>query len=222
MNDGADAQLSVRGREARLRYVGPASRPMPRAYVEFVLATWVRFARETTDDAAVIDAMHVPHPPPRDLRPYRDVLGVPMVFGSRHPELRLRADILARPLLGADLRLTEVLERHAETVLAARAPADEWRRRVTEVLRTQLADGSPRLATIARALAMSERALRRRLESEGTTFVAVVDDLRRALALDMVGDASLSIAEVAFLLGFSEPSAFHRAFRRWTGRTPRG
>lgn len=222
MNDGADAQLLVRGGQARLRYVGPAALSMPRAYVEFVLATWARIAREATDEATVVAAVHLPYPPPRDRRLYRDVFGATIAFEQAHAEFLLDAELLERPLIGADTHLTEMLEHHAAAVLASRAPqAHEWRERVEEALRSRLADGTPRLAAVAAALAVPERALRRRLEDEGTSFAAVVNELRRRLALEMVDDESLSLGEIAFLLGFSEASAFHRAFRRWTGRTPR-
>jgi AraC-like DNA-binding protein len=67
---------------------------------------------------------------------------------------------------------------------------------------------------------MSESTLARHLEDEGTTFKALLDDLRRRLALRYVGLSQLPIAEIALLLGFSQAAAFHRAFRRWTDQTP--
>jgi AraC-like DNA-binding protein len=67
---------------------------------------------------------------------------------------------------------------------------------------------------------MSARSLQRRLGDEGTSFDAVIDELRRDLAHRYLADPRIAIAEVAYLLGFSEPSAFHRAFKRWTGATP--
>jgi AraC-like DNA-binding protein len=67
---------------------------------------------------------------------------------------------------------------------------------------------------------MSARTLQRRLAGEGLSFDGVLDELRRELALRHLADRRVAIAEVAYLLGFSEPSAFHRAFKRWTGTTP--
>jgi AraC-like DNA-binding protein len=225
MNDRADAQLSTRGAlragEVRLRYVGPATLAMPRPYVEYVIGAWVRLAREATDQPCVVVAVHLPFPAPRDRGPYRDALGATIAFGRPHADVILDAKILDRPLVGADTQVTAMLERHAEAVLAAHAPAADWRRRVSEALRPRLADGAPRLATIAANLGQTERMLRRRLEAEGTTFAAILDELRQSLALQMVDDPALSVGEIAFVLGFSEASAFHRAFRRWTGRTPR-
>ncbi|MCA9673459.1 MAG: helix-turn-helix transcriptional regulator, partial [Myxococcales bacterium] len=79
-----------------------------------------------------------------------------------------------------------------------------------------------RLGDVARRLAVSERTLHRRLAAEATTFAALVDDARRERALLLVDDASLTSGELAFLLGYSEPSALIRAFKRWTGDTPCG
>ena len=79
----------------------------------------------------------------------------------------------------------------------------------------------PEQAVLARRLGMSECTLQRRLRSEGTSFAGLLDELRLDLARQYLGDNRLAIYEVAYLLGYSEPSAFNRAFRRWTGQTPR-
>ncbi|MBK6533536.1 MAG: helix-turn-helix transcriptional regulator [Deltaproteobacteria bacterium] len=76
------------------------------------------------------------------------------------------------------------------------------------------------LKRVAAQLRMSERSLQRRLADEGESFDAIVDALRRDLALRYLADPKIAVAEVAYLLGYSEPSPFHRAFKRWTGRTP--
>ena len=75
-------------------------------------------------------------------------------------------------------------------------------------------------AEVARRLHMSERSLQRHLRDEGVRFEALVEGLRRDLAMSYLSDRKMAIAEVAYLLGYSEPSAFHRAFKRWTGTTP--
>jgi AraC-like DNA-binding protein len=69
---------------------------------------------------------------------------------------------------------------------------------------------------------MSPRTLQRGLAYEGTSHSALLDDVRRALALQHIGDASVSITAIAYMLHFSDPAAFARAFKRWTGASPRG
>jgi AraC-like DNA-binding protein len=87
------------------------------------------------------------------------------------------------------------------------------------VLHAALRAGEGHVDVIAKRLGLTARSLQRRLKDEGTTFNAVREDVRRQLSRRFLEDG-LSIAEISFLLGFSEPSAFFRAFKRWTGQTP--
>src|SRR5262249_45974404 len=87
-------------------------------------------------------------------------------------------------------------------------------------VRLALEDGQPDLPAIANALKMSTRTLQRRLEAEGTSFQELVDAVRQELARVYVADPKYALGEVAYLLGFSEITAFTRAFKRWTGTTP--
>ena len=91
---------------------------------------------------------------------------------------------------------------------------------VRSVLSNQLTTGDMRIAVAARRLATTPRTLQRRLSRAGTSFEAVCDDARRQAADAYLADTTLTIAEVTYLLGYSEPTAFHRAFRRWYGITP--
>jgi AraC-like DNA-binding protein len=104
-------------------------------------------------------------------------------------------------------------------MLAELPRAHSLTERVRELLAAQLPHG-PSLGQIARQVSMSERTLARHLEDEGTTYKALLEDLRRRLALRYVRRSELPFAEIAGLLGFSQAAAFHRAFRRWTGKTP--
>src|SRR5262249_16896150 len=96
------------------------------------------------------------------------------------------------------------------------SPLDRMRELIAEALQS----GVPTLDQIAKKMATSERTLRRRLEAEGTSFRALLDETRARLARSYVSDRRMPLSEVAFLLGFPEPSAFHRAFKRWTETTP--
>ncbi|MGA9526123.1 MAG: helix-turn-helix transcriptional regulator, partial [Myxococcaceae bacterium] len=103
----------------------------------------------------------------------------------------------------------------------ARLPkADDFVLQVRQRVTSALSGGEPTLEAIASQLAITPRTLQRRLKEHGTTYQLLLEELRRELALRYLRDHGLEISEVAFLLGFSEPSAFHRAFRRWTGTTP--
>jgi AraC-like DNA-binding protein len=108
----------------------------------------------------------------------------------------------------------------ADEMLRAVAEAERFSSRVRAALARSLEQGRSSVDDVARALAVSPRTLQRRLEEEGTTFGAVCDATRRAAAFEHLRDRRLGIKETAFRLGFSEPSTFYRAFRRWTGDTP--
>jgi AraC-like DNA-binding protein len=127
---------------------------------------------------------------------------------------------LDRPLVRADAGLCAVLERHARELLERLPRATSLSGRIRQLVAGDLVKGVPSPAEVARRLHMSGRTLQRRLREDGTSHRALVDELRRDLAMRYLGEREIGIAEVAFLLGFSEASAFHRAFRRWSGTTP--
>jgi AraC-like DNA-binding protein len=95
------------------------------------------------------------------------------------------------------------------------------RGRVESLLMPILHTGEAGMEAAARALGMSRQTLFRRLKAEGVTFEQVLDELRRRLALDYLAGRKVSVSEVAYLVGFSDPAAFSRAFKRWTGQSPR-
>jgi AraC-like DNA-binding protein len=161
------------------------------------------------------------HPAPSATAEHARVFGAEPRFAMEVNALELDAAAVARPCPGADPVLSQVMERYAEALLAARPdPGEGTAGRVRSLLMTELGAGVASLAGVAARLRMSERSLQRRLADEGVTFDGLLDDLRRELALRYLGDRKLAIAEVAYMLGYSEPSPFHRAVKRWTGATP--
>ena len=158
-------------------------------------------------------------PTPEQLR----LFGVAPSFSAPANSLTFSRELLDRPLPRTDPLLSRVIERHAEALLALRPAAAETsaarvRRILCEILGKD--ESAASLPGLASRLHMSERSLQRRLADEGQTFDGLLDELRRELAHRYLSDKKIAIAEVAFLLGYSEPSAFHRAFKRWTGATP--
>ena len=145
-------------------------------------------------------------------------LGAPVELGAGRNELVLSRRALALPL-GApgQAAMAEFFARHLDARMAA-LPPETLAGRVLDALLTSH-DGEAELGALARRLRMSGRTLQRRLEQEGTSLRALADEARRTRALALI-EGGASIAEIAYVLGYSEPSAFHRAFRRWTGRTP--
>jgi AraC-like DNA-binding protein len=149
------------------------------------------------------------------------LLGARVRFDAAADEVRFPAAALSTPLPLADSRLLAVLERHGASRLASvgdRTFAGRVRRTTHESL---LRSGAcPPLAEAARALACRPRTVQARLAAEGTCYREVVDEVRRTLAEQHLLDRDLTLAEVAFVVGFADQAAFTNAFRRWTGATP--
>ncbi|MCA9632460.1 MAG: AraC family transcriptional regulator ligand-binding domain-containing protein [Myxococcales bacterium] len=124
------------------------------------------------------------------------------------------------PVAKADTRLFPFLERHAASQSAVAPNLAPWTTRTRTAVIELMRGEEPSQREVARKLGASERTLQRRLAEEGMSFVRIADECRRELALLHVADPSLPLADVAFLLGYSDTTAFHRAFRRWTGSTP--
>jgi AraC-like DNA-binding protein len=124
------------------------------------------------------------------------------------------------PLRRRDSVLHGVLRAQADEALGRSGSDGTFRSEVLRALAPRVAGGDVGLAAVASALATSARTLQRRLAEEGVTYQDVLDGARREGAERYLADSRLSVGEVGYLLGFSEPAAFHRAFRRWTGRTP--
>jgi AraC-like DNA-binding protein len=161
------------------------------------------------------------HPAPQDRTEYELTFpGGAFRFEAPVNGFVVPSDYLSLPVQTADPNLHALISKHAEAMLAELPRAQSLTERVRSVLADRLANGAPTLGEIARQFGMSERTLARHLEEEGTNFKALLEDLRRRLALRYVGSSELPFSEVACLLGFSQAAAFHRAFRRWTGRTP--
>jgi AraC-like DNA-binding protein len=99
--------------------------------------------------------------------------------------------------------------------------ANTMRGRVESVLLPILHTSEPRIERIARRLGMSRQTLYRRLKAEHVSYARVLDELRRRMALHYLDERNASVNETAYLVGFSEPSALSRAFKRWTGTSPR-
>ena len=129
----------------------------------------------------------------------------------------------ARPLQAADEALASIVRRRLDKALAERDlhASGPLSGRVRHMMVQHLGDTTLTPDRVARALAVSRRTLSRHLADEGTSFRNILDDVRREFACALLQDRSLSIGDIAFFLQYSEPAAFHRSFRRWTGRTPR-
>jgi AraC-like DNA-binding protein len=221
LHEGMTIALAREGDSVSCRLVTPEWLHLPPVATEFFLAKWVCYGRKIIGDVDIeLTEVRFAHPAPAETDEYRRVFQSPVVFGAECNELIFPAWNLDLPMASADPVLAAVLAEKIERLLAQFADWPSLSRQVREWLITQFQGGSPRIEALTLQLHMSERTLRRRLATEGTTFKRILGEVRRELAIGYVQERLLSTGEIAFLLHFSEPSAFQRAFKRWTKLTP--
>jgi AraC-like DNA-binding protein len=221
IGDVLDLQLVDAGDRYRFQ-IDVSSHPgVPFQAVDAIAATCVRQARllhapRPCEPLVVMFA----RPAPADLVPYRRAFRTTPRFGGAVNALEYaRADVEERlPAGNAELARgnDEVLVRHLARLEQSRVSS-----RVEQALLDALPGGAPSKPAIARKLGMSARNLQRYLASEGTSFKQLLENARISLARDYVEAGRLSVTEIAFVLGFADTSTFSRAFKRWTGMSPR-
>jgi AraC-like DNA-binding protein len=162
------------------------------------------------------------HPAPEDVEPLRAFFRTrALEFGLGHNALHFPLSTLELPVATADAALLQVLDAQAHRALGEHAPPGDALARVKDRIRHDLQDGAPSLEKVAGGLKMSARTLQRRLGAHDLQFSALVDETRRELAEDHLAHSNLALAEVAFVLGYADLATFIRAFKRWTGQTPK-
>ncbi|MBM7062582.1 AraC family transcriptional regulator [Pseudomonas sp. UL073] len=219
VGEGGELQLEASASELRLIY-RPLHPQLPatRTRILALMAFWVQMMAPLLDEFRLLRADFA-HAEPEALAVYAEVFDCPLRFGADDYALVLPASLGSAALIQANPPLQQLLRQHAEALLA-RLPSEGLVARVVTLLGAQLAHGEPDRAELARTLHLSERTLQRRLAEEGSSYQQLLNDTRRQLAERHLRDGQLPAAEIALLLGYSEPSVFFRAFRHWTGLTP--
>lgn len=188
--------------------------------VEAITSCIVSAARFLTDGAATPIEVHLPRSERPEPDGFERYFRCPVRYGRDDYLIAYDADLVHRPLRAACGEAAEAADRVASGYIARVCGPDGVADEVEAVLRRAPDDTSPTAAQVAAELAMSSRTLQRRLQDEGTSFRALADDLRTQRARELLAGGA-NAAEVAARLGFSDPTAFRRAFKRSTGETPR-
>lgn len=175
---------------------------------------------EHPNGTKLVRAAHVTHSKPHYWPEYERVLGIPVVFESRHNALLIDPAWRSYKFKGPDPEVREMLRDHADRQLAQLDQSQSEARRVQAALLPSLHQGEASAEQIAHALGVSRKTLYRRLKAEGTTYADVLEDLRARLSRHYLHERRMSVNEAAYMLGFSDASAFSRAHMRWTGQRP--
>lgn len=183
-------------------------------------AVMVQFCRSLVRSSVHPLLVEFAHSPATQVQAYEDFFQCPVLFDRPEPLIRFDIAHLALPLKGPDAGLIQVLEQHAERLLAQLPQQGEISGSVRRVIAGLMREGEPSIENVSAVLCCSSRTLQRRLSDSGTNFRAELNLVRHQVACDYLNDPRLQIADVALLLGYSEHSAFTRAFREWAGETP--
>jgi AraC-like DNA-binding protein len=187
--------------------------------VEYYTGLMVRHLAKEADGHFAVDSIEFEHVPD-DAGEFERVLECAVRVGTGRNRVLIPQRSWRLPLRRRDPVLRQVLESHAETQLArtttARTIVDEAR----DALARRIARGDMQIDVVARDLGVSSRTLQRRLTEAGASYQMLLDEVRKDAAARYLTESALAICEVAYLIGYSEPAPFHRAFKRWFGTTP--
>lgn len=184
------------------------------------IASLVQLARDFTGGYWPVPLVCFVNPQPDDVRPYQNFFGGDVLFEQAATRLQLPWSHLNLPLRKSDPALLALLDSQAEALLKEVTSVSEvvegWRRSLVSLIR----EGQTSLAALAEAHHLSPRTMQRKLAEQGTNFQRLLDETRKHLADGYLRDPTLELAEIALLLGYSEQSAFTRAFKVWSGVAP--
>lgn len=218
------ARMSVNERGGRfvLNFeTSEASLQLPQPAQEYTLAAILLRSREGTGLSWTPSAVHFTFPKPDDIAEYTRIFGCPLRFSQKTAGLHVAEATWNRASKGADNSLHALLEQHAQILFKKSAVEKAGLlEHVKEDILKRLREGLPTLGEISKMMGMSSKTLQRRLKEEDTTFADLMDKVRCHQAKLYLGDRTIAVAEVSWLLGFSEQSSFTRAFKRWTGQSP--
>jgi AraC-like DNA-binding protein len=221
-NEGVRIAFNQRGHAAlSFEYIG-VPRAKDRHQIEFFAAILLRLCRRLTGRHLVPQRVLLAHrraSTPKDLRIF---FGCEIEFGASGDQIIFPLDVRNIVMVHADPYLNSLLERYCQDLLLRRgAKVRDWTSRVENIVAPLLPHGEATIDSIAQRLGLSSRTLIRRLHQEGASFAKLLQNLRLQLARQYLRESDISLTQVAWLLGYREPSSFSHAFKRWTGKPPR-
>ncbi len=217
--------LETIGSDAHLAYIYQTMDISPRnrrQESEEMMSTMMKVGRNLTRVDWKPREVHFEHAQPENVSEHERIFRAPVRFNKPLTKLIFDSSILSLPIAEADLTLGSLLERQAEDLLA-KSPRHEgaFVNQVQQLIEENLRGGELRMEAVCQKSGISSRTLQRKLKEEGTSYQELLEETQREMSELYLQKPEIAICEVAYLLGFSQPSAFHRAFRRWTGLTPK-
>lgn len=233
MNRYARLVVEVDGHESGPRFtIGPRDggvwiedqRRNPNDFPELTESTWARFACNYANAFPgrphYIKAVHMTHPAPAHRAAYDQFFTMPVTFESDRNALLIDPNFVHEPTNAGNRYVFGVFSERAEALMKSLEASKTTRGEVEALLIPVLHTGDVSMDDVAAKLGISRPTLYRKLKVEGIAYEDVLDDLRHRMALHYLDGKKVSVNQTAYLVGFSDPSAFSRAFKRWTGASP--
>lgn len=187
--------------------------------IDEALSGFIKIVRSITSKFIRLKAVNISYDAPDDTSEYKRIFLCPVLFGRSKPALVFRSRDLVEPIT-AENSVLPIPVHSSKCLFENITGTNEYSRKINLLLAKQLQKGSPCIKRAAKELGMSVRCLQMKLSKEGETFSRIVKRVRKELAKTYLMEKDYSIDEITYLLGFSDPSVFHRAFKTWTGVTP--
>ena len=220
-NEAASASLLIEKHRAYLRYsANELLNHTSRQHSEYAMTVTVNTLRLMVGSQWAPQEVHFTHQLQAATPEHFRVFCAPIVFGCPTNALVMESDFLKREVPAADPRLYSILKLYLGRVLNEMPREDDLISAVRRTIGEAIRDAEPKLLRTAKKIGMSPRGLQRRLQEYGLDFKKLVDDTRRRLALQHIKEEKDTLTQIAFMLGYSDVSAFNRAFKRWTGTAP--
>ena len=213
--------VDVEGKDATLSYLYSEDTPEVQHYVLCNLAMWIRFAGWLIGQHIDVTSAACAGPEPEFTAGLRHFFPCPVQFNQSVNSVTFSARHLEAELVRDEAQLHEFLKLAPYyIIIEPQASTLSITHRIREILGDDFRDELPSFEELTGLLNMSARTLRRRLEKEGTSYQRIKDNARRDVAISLLSRDGLTVSEVAERVGFSDPSAFHRSFKKWTGQSP--
>lgn len=208
------------GEDVCLRFYYPDSSRISRHCMEDMISSLYHLIVRMSNRAVAVREIRFAHAGPADLGPYLDVFGVEPRFGGKDNYIRLGKEVLHDPILYSDPGLRKSFESIAEQIRSRLLGGTEFSDRVFRWILQSMPASFPTVQQTAAAFNMSTRSLQAKLKEENTSYNLLSAKVRKELAMEYLNKREHAIGEIAYLLHYSEPSAFQAAFKKWTGLTP--
>ncbi|KUJ84031.1 AraC family transcriptional regulator [Microbulbifer sp. ZGT114] len=221
VSDDLQIKLIEDGEEARLMIHHGNQKNLPnQIFVESLAVIWLRFFSWLIDRTILLERVHLAFPPPDYNEDYSAMFPCRHYFHQQETCLVFNTRYLQMPLVRDEQQLSEFLGRAPECLLTQYKSDNSFTGRIRRMLMGQHGIENLSLDDVAERLFTSPQTLRRRLKEEGNSWQDIKDSVRRDMAVYQLKKQETAVAEIAERLGFSEPSAFNRAFKKWTGLAP--